>query len=129
MVSTTPSNRPTLARDVNGGSPDREQGVAAVAAARAADHALLGGAFPPARQGRAPRRVSLDRPAFEDLLLAEPVAGLGQDVVHRGPGLHEEEADGVGSHPVVAAVGVEEDGTSLAPDGVFGIRDNTSRPH
>src|SRR3954452_5018395 len=35
------------------------EGVTTVAGARAADHALLGGPFQPARQGRAVRRVCL----------------------------------------------------------------------
>src|SRR5215471_4843525 len=47
------------------------EGVAAVADARAAHHALSGGPFQPARQRRAVRRVFLAGPAFEDLLLGD----------------------------------------------------------
>src|SRR5947209_18980187 len=70
------------------GQPVAER-VAAVAAATAADHALPRGPFQPARQRRALRRVRLDRPAFEDLLLTEFVGRVGQEIVHLGPGLHQ----------------------------------------
>src|SRR5262249_23494015 len=83
------------------------QRVAAVAAATRADHPLPRRPFQPPRQRRALRHAGLDRPAFEDLLLAELVGRRGQDVVHLGPGLHQDRTARVGTHQVVGAVGVQ----------------------
>ena len=63
------------------GQPVTER-IAAVAAALAADQPLPRGPVQPARQRRAIRHISFDRPAFEDRLLGELVGRLGQDVVH-----------------------------------------------
>jgi hypothetical protein len=48
---------------------------------------------------------------FQEHLLGEFVARLGQEEVQLGPGLRQGGAAGVGSHQVVGAVGVvlEED--------------------
>src|SRR5262249_12173144 len=100
--------------------------VATVAAARAADQALLAGAFQPARQGRAVRAVFLDGPALQNGLLAELVGGVGQDVMHLGPGLHEDAAGGVGPHQVVRAVGVELDDEVARRLDVAGVSADTT---
>ena len=52
------------------------------------------------------RRVGLDRPMFQEHLLGEFVARLGQEEVQLGPGLRQGGAAGVGPHQVVGAVGV-----------------------
>src|SRR5207249_6770391 len=88
------------------GKPVQER-VAAVAGARAADHALLGGTFQPARQGRALRAVCLDGPALQNRLLAELFGGAVQNVVQLGPGLHKWGAVRVRPTLVVVAISAQ----------------------
>ena len=56
------------------------EAVAAAAAAGAADQALLGGPFQPARQGRAVRWVTFGGPLLQHLLLADLAGGVVQEV-------------------------------------------------